>query len=187
MRAQMALLKNKLENEALVNDKLLRSSMKDKLKKVRQQSTVTYVAAAATAVLVPGLVQSWGISIWLAAYIFVIMAVSVIFTLYYHRGLNSNIMNGSMVEVAKRMRKLHRDYKNWRYIGYPMGIIFVVWMFLEFCSLAKGLSRQECIGAAVGVLVGAVVGGVIGYLRSKQTMNSIEELIKDAEEFENNH
>lgn len=185
MRSQMALLKNKLDSETIVTNKLIRSAMKDKVKRIRREGHVTYIAAIALTLCMPGMIKEFGISWWLAGYTVLMMAVSAFFTYYYNRGLSPNLMNGNMVDVAKRMRRLRRDYKNWRYIGYPMALAWVVWMFAEL-SLAHGISRAECIGAAIGVVVGALVGGFIGHRRSQQTMSCIEEIIHDAEEFDNN-
>lgn len=181
LRSQMAVLKDKLSREEIVSERLLRQTMKGHVRFINSQAWVSGAACVAVILMMPGLSQEFGLSIWLVIFTAVMMLFSMGATIFYHRGVSPDMMNGNLLQVAKRMRKLKNDYKNWKYIGYPMAAIWFVWFSAEIV-LTSAVNRTMAMSLLSGLLVGGIAGVIIGLKMQKKTLSTIDEIISQIEE-----
>lgn len=181
LRSQMAVLKDKLSREEIVSERLLRQAMKGHVRFVNSQAWVSGAACVAVILMMPGLSQEFGLSIWLVIFTAVMMLFSMGATIFYHRGVSPDMMNGNLLQVAKRMRKLKNDYKNWKYIGYPMAAIWFVWFSAEIV-LTSAVNRTMAMSLLSGLLVGGIAGVVIGLKMQNKTISTIDEIISQIED-----
>lgn len=181
LRSQMAVLKDKLSREEIVSERLLRQTMKGHVRFINSQAWVSGAACVAVILMMPGLSQEFGLSIWLVIFTAVMMLFSMGATIFYHRGVSPDMMNGNLLQVAKRMRKLKNDYKNWKYIGYPMAAIWSVWFSAEIV-LTSAVNRTMAMSLLSGLLVGGIAGVIIGLKMQKKTLTTIDEIISQIED-----
>lgn len=181
LRSQMAVLKDKLSREEIVSERLLRQTMKGHVRFINSQVWVSGAACVAVILMMPGLSQEFGLSIWLVIFTAVMMLFSMGATIFYHRGVSPDMMNGNLLQVAKRMRKLKNDYKNWKYIGYPMAAIWFVWFSAEIV-LTSAVNRTMAMSLLSGLLVGGIAGVIIGLKMQKKTLSTIDEIISQIED-----
>lgn len=180
MRAQMALLKEKIDKEVIVNDNLMRQAMKHNVRFLNGQAWIGVVAALAVMLVMPEIAQAYCLSGWFLAYTELTMLVCMFFTWFYHRGVSTDMMNGNLIDVAKRMRKMKKDYCNWKYVGYPMMVIWLGWFVTEVLVKMPG-NRTMVMSLVTGLIVGTVVGGIIGTKMQKKTISSIDEIVNQIE------
>lgn len=185
MRQQLALLKGKLDNEALVNDRLIRNSMKDKIRFINYQAFVSILASILVIAMLPNLKSQFDLSWGFVGYSVLMMAVCVLFTWLYHRGVNPDLMNGNLVEAASRMRQLKQDYRNWKFIGYPMLAVWVAWFAVDLLAANSGADSETVYGIIAGLGVGLLLGGIVGLKMRHKVESSIDEIIDQASELEN--
>lgn len=181
LRSQMAVLKDKLSREEIVSERLLRQTMKGHVRFINSQAWVSGAACVAVILMMPGLSHEFGLSIWLVIFTAVMMLFSMGATIFYHRGVSPDMMNGNLLQVAKRMRKLKNDYKNWKYIGYPMAAIWFVWFSAEIV-LTSAVNRTMAMSLLSGLLVGGIAGVIIGLKMQKKTLSTIDEIISQIED-----
>ena len=179
MRAQLALLKNKLDKEEIVNDRLLRETMKQKIDFINHKAFYNTSSSVIVIILAVVLFPLYGLSWWLVGYTVLMMLVCMLFTWIDHRGFTPDLMNGDLLTAAKRMRKLKKDYQDWRYIGYPMVVVWAVWLVWEL--LSRMTDRVMARGMVVGLIVGLVIGGLIGLKMKKNTLRRVDEIIEAIE------
>lgn len=183
MRSQIAILKEKLDKEHIVNEKLLRKSMSSGLTTINRTRLITLFCAAFCLVLYPimGLVgdMSWGVVICTE----ILMIVCVIATEVMHAATNRiNLATANLREVATTLAKLKKDYNWW--LLYATPVIIVPW-FIYFMYDYSRVHEMSTLATVVATVFFAICGGVglaIGYHYHKKLVDACDEIIKQIEE-----
>lgn len=181
LRAQMAVLKDKLSREEIVSERLLRQTMKGHVRFINSQAWIGSIACLFVIGMMPELSEQFGLSLWLVIYTTAMMLFSMGATLFEHRGVSPDMMNGNLLDVAKRMRKLKKDYQNWKYIGYPMVAVWFIWFSAEIV-VNSHVNRNMAISLLSGLLAGGIIGVFLGFKMQKKTISTIDEIISQIEE-----
>lgn len=181
MREQLSLLKEKLAKEEIVNDRLMRQTMQGTVKQIHQRVWLSSIFLLFFMLFIPKYIGNYGMSTYLLAYSELILAVTLIHTWYTHRGVKPDMMNGNLLEVSKRMRKLKDDYRKWHFISYPMVAIFLAWFGWEFVKANMVNDRNLTIALFSGLIVGSICGGIAGHISQKKLIRSIDDIISQIE------
>lgn len=176
----MALLKGKLENEEIVNDRLLRDAMRTKFETVNRQAKWS-IACGIFVILVMFLDfhPIMGYSLLFCIITSLYMAVCVFFTWYYHKDVRPDALNGDLLSVARTMKKLKDNYQLWLKVGVPPVIPWMAYFIYE--SLRVSNSDVSGIYIIICGIVGGVIGGVIGYRMHRKVVNTCDEIINSIE------
>ena len=121
MKEQMALLKETLRQEQIVNDKLLREAMRGKVRSIHRRAWI--VGACALYVCTFGIwsFHELGLSWWFIGATVVMMIYSVVKTIIMHRRLGVNrVMTDDLRTVAHAAKRLKEDYIRALYGGMAM-------------------------------------------------------------------
>ena len=185
MRNQIAILKNKLNEQEIVSDRLLRETMKTKVKTLNSLEYRSLVCGfVAMLMYLPmhylvGL--SWPFCITTSA----MMLFCVIATHYIYHPLNkTDLMSDDMATVAQIMARFRRQNTFWiRYITPTLIIPWLLWAVYEFAQ-ANGVDLFSPLGAIVALplLIGAVIGGIIGFAWHRKAQSTALDIIKQIEE-----
>ena len=161
MRQQMTMLKNKLNQQEIVNDRLIRHSMK---KTAGNISRRYYFIMALCLLMIPysywAFVKLNGFSIPFWIFTCIVMLVSFGGTFYNSRKLNdSNMMTNNLVDVRRRMASGKKFDANWLFLGIPLAIVFLGWFMYESYlihgeAFSNGLFWAGCIGGVIGAIWG---------------------------------
>ena len=133
MRQQMNTLKKKLEQQEIVNDRVIRHSMK---KTAGNISRRYYFIMVLCLLMIPysywAFVKLNGFSIPFWIFTCVVMLVSFGGTFYNSRKLSdSNMMTNNLVDVRRRMASGKKFDANWLFLGIPLAIVFLGWFMYE--------------------------------------------------------
>ena len=161
MRQQMTTLKNKLNQQEIVNDRFIRHSM---AKTAGNISRRYYFIMAVCLLMIPysywAFVMLNGFSIPFWIFTCITMLVSFGGTFYNSRKLSdSNMMTNNLVDVRRRMACAKKFDANWLLIGIPLAIVFLGWFMYEAYLLHpnaffNGLFWAGCIGGVIGAIWG---------------------------------
>ena len=181
MRAQMALLKEKLDKEEILTDNLLKQAMTGKMSTINR---VKWIGLFSTIfVLTFGNVSWYGIGMPMRFLIgtSIIMVVCVVATWIIHAKMDEqDIMNGNLLEVAKNAKKLKMQYIQWQRIGWPVIVVWLSWFFYELMSLDK--DKEYLWGLLIACVIGGIIGGIWGHMMNRKVMKACDDLIKQIEE-----
>ena len=181
MRAQMALLKEKLDKEEILTDNLLKQAMTGKLSTINRYKWITLFAGIFA--LTFGNI-SWyniGLPIRLLVGTSILMVVSVVATWIIHAKMDErDIMDGNLLEVAKNAKKLKKQYITWQRIGYPVIIVWLAWFGYEVMSLNQ--DKEYLVGLLIACAIGGMIGGIWGHMMNRKVMKACDELIRQIEE-----
>ena len=179
MRQQIALLKAKLENETIITDKMIRSTIKQKMEKINGNTIFSYIACLF--VITFGSAVLYDIS---HSYLFIIVTIvymltCAIATFLIHRNVRKDDVNGDLFTVAQKMKKVKKQYHDWIYFALPTVILWFGWL----CWLIYQRNPESTdYYMIIGLVVGGVAGGFIGRKMNKRVINTCDEIINQIEE-----
>ncbi|MBP5711589.1 MAG: hypothetical protein J6W77_01125 [Prevotella sp.] len=174
MRQQMNILKKKLEQQEIMNERVIRNSMK---KTVSSINLRYYIIMALCLFIIPygywAFVQISGLSLafWIGTCILMLICAGA--TFYNGKDLrDSGLMRNNLIDVRKKVARAKKFDSNWLFFGIPMIILWFGWFVWEIDQ--KGL----LIGGAVGGIIGLLIGLRIHY----KTQRNYHEIIDQIEE-----
>ena len=115
----MAILKDKLENQTIVNDRFIRRSIKRGVSTINKRYLVIGIIALA---LIPygywAFVMMGGLSValWLASCVMMLLVVG--FMIYNSQDIrDSSLMNNNLLDVKRKVALAKKRDANWLWIG----------------------------------------------------------------------
>ena len=182
MRQQMAILKDKLENQTIVNDRFIRRSIKRGVSTINRRYLVIGIIALA---MIPygywAFVMLGGLSValWLASCLMMLIVVG--FMIYNSRDMRDNaLMSGNLLEVKRKVTQAQKRDANWLWFGIPMALAWGAWAVYEM-SQKMGDNEYIVPCCIVGVLVGALIGLKV-HFKTQSRFNEIIEQIEDLQD-----
>ena len=182
MRAQIALLKEKLDKETIVSDKLLRDTMRHKARNINTNAWISVAASIFVMIWAVVYIPKEGFSWWFAGATVLMMLVCDFFTWKYHKDVNAKTMSGDLLTVAKVMKRLRDNYKKWLKYSIAMISVWFVWLSIEFCIQLD--DWRIAVVVIIALLIGLAIGGFIGLKMHNSVIRNAEEIIEQIEEGE---
>ena len=185
MRQQMETLKKKLEQQEIVNDRILRQSMK---KTANSISVRYYIVMAIGLLMVPYsyfvFYENLGLSLAFSIASGILMLICVGATYYNNLNLsNSNLMRENLLDVRRRIARAKKFDANWLFFGIPAIIVWLAWLGYEFYQKDAETAKLMIIGAVVGGTIGAIIGFTMHFKPQRQYQEIIDQ-IEDIEAME---
>ena len=186
MRRQMAILQEKLHNEAIVNERLLRESMKHNYASINRylvlESTIfmpIIVFAFPFIALVFHL--SWGPVIA----IILLCLASVIFDYKVSHIKDEAFMTDDLIPTALRLQRAKRLSALQMLVSLPLTLLWFVWYIIDFFQ-SINYDSEILTSVAWGGLTGGCIGLVCGlifaiqlYHKQQKTRHQVIDQIND--------
>lgn len=168
MRRQMAILQEKLHNETIVNDRLLRESMKHNYSSINR-----YLSVEAT-ILMPIIIiffpifplifhLSWGPVIA----IILLCLADAIFDYKVNHIKDEAFMGDNLIPTALRLQRAKRLSTLQMMISMPMILLLLGWFFFDFFQ-SINYEDELLTSAAWGGIIGGSIGTICGIIFSFQ-------------------
>ena len=179
MRQQMTTLKNKLNQQEIINDRLIRRSMKNEVNTITRRY---YIIMALGLFMIPYgywcFVKLCGLSLffWIVSSIFMLVCVGA--TLYTLCKINdSNLMNRNLVEARKKVASAKKFEANWLFFGIPAVVLWLGWFLYETYQLHGGaFSNGLFWGGCIGGIIGAICGLSMNFKTQRQYQDIIDQI-----------
>ena len=180
MRQQMTTLKNKLDQQEIVSDRLVRRSMKNEVNNITRRYNIIMAIAL---LMVPYgywcFVKLAGLSIffWIVTSIFMLICAGA--TFYNSRKISDpELMSHSLVEARKKVASAKKFDADWLKFGIPALILWFSWfmyeVYLQNHDFANGLFWGGCVGV--------VIGSILGFKFHFRTQGQYQEIIDQIED-----
>jgi len=184
MQQQMQQLRDKLDNQKIVNDRMLQRAYSRRLDDLRRHARVPLIAALA-AVCGSGAFLNAGFSLPFVIVTLVMILGALAVVLLTNRLLPQ--MDSSLVEAGERLVRFRKAYSCWNRVSFPILGVWMVWLFYEFLTRVLRGETAELALPLVCTLIAAVGVGLIVGLRirgkildgTKELLDQIEELKKE--------
>lgn len=193
MRKQLDILKNKLDNQTLINDKLIRQSMLNKMSFMKKYTWVSFLVLLFIYYGYNEVRILFNMSWWFYGFTVLVMTFTVCFDAYINHVNKKEFLNGDLIAASLQMQRMKKLRKKSLLYGFFFTTIWVSWLFIELyngSSAANGGTNTSLFyGAMVGGGVGLVIGMAISisiYLRMQRInsdiISQIDELTKDTKD-----
>lgn len=182
MQEQLQALKSKLNEQRIVNDRVLRNSYRNGLRRLNLKSNVPIFAAFAFFLISPAMVNI-GLSWYFIGFTIFIMLAAVVATFITKTHLPR--MDKDLVSMTKELTTFRKINADWYKVGVPVLVIWLGWMTYE--AIYKiGLSGEAMYPFLGGVVIGLVIGGFLGFKNRKDILDGTDELLEQIDELVNN-
>ena len=178
LRKQLTLLNNKLEKQEIVNDKLIRNSLKNKISNINRTGIVLCaLVVIATPIIAFNYAHYLNFSLALNIFTCAFMAIALIYTIWSHWGLNNDLLNGDLITASSQILRTRRLYKRWSYFSYPWLIVWLCWNGWEVYTK---IDNQEILhGIIIGGIIGLIIGGIWGLRLRNKIYRNIDAMLEE--------
>ena len=179
MRQQMTTLKNKLNQQEIVNDRLIRRSMRNEVNSITRRYNIIMAIGI---LMVPYgywcFVKLVGLSVffWIATSIFMLICAGA--TFYNSRKISDpGLMSHSLVEARKKVASAKKFESNWLLFGIPAVILWMGWFFYETYQIQGGdFYNGFFLGGCIGGIIGAIIGIKLHFKTQRQYQDVIDQI-----------
>ena len=179
MRQQMTTLKNKLNQQEIINDRLMRRSMRNEVNTITRRY---YIIMAIGLFMVPYgywcFVKLCGLSLffWIVTSIFMLICAGA--TYYTCRKINDpNMMNRNLVEARRKVASAKKFEANWLFFGIPAVVLWLSWFLYETYQINGGAySNGFFWGGCIGGIIGAICGLSLNFKTQRQYQDIIDQI-----------
>jgi hypothetical protein len=180
MKQQMLLLKKKLEQQKIVNDKMLRSAMKKKLYGLNKKAGIMFIIGIFIAIGAPGYFTLVGFTPLFCAATILMLLFSAFKTFQYHKKLwRLNLSESNLIELAEELTLLRTRYERWYRFAWCMIIPWGALMAYE----ATKIFGEELVWYIGGSAIGLIIGGLTGTRINNNMIRRTDELLEQIEEY----
>ena len=184
MRQQMAILKNKLDDQTIVNDRLIRRAVKNSVSTINKRYLVISIIAFA---MIPygywAFVKLNGLSIPLWIAMSVLMLAVIGFCIYNgHEMRKNDFVSDNLLDTKRKTLKAQKRDAMWPYFGIPVAIGWAAWVGWEMTQKLEGDFLKYFIPwFIICVTAGALIGLKV-HFKTQRHFRDILEQIEDVED-----
>lgn len=176
MRNQINLLKHKLDTQAIIGSRLLKESMKSRLRDINGRMWLSVAVCIAAIALCSLLFVRMQFSPVFVAVTDIMLVFSGAMSVFYHRKLlRERFLEDSLLDAANELQLLKKRYGNWMRYAFPGIVAWFVWLVAE----SYGHLGELALPFSTGALTGGVLGGWFGARSNRETVRKTEELLEE--------
>lgn len=185
MRAQIGLLKQRLDQQTIVNDIHIRNSMKSKISDLNRTVLGTIFLGIFAVIFAPTTFYINGCSLAFIIATAVMLAVCLGLTVVQkiNLGKMTDLSQYNLIETAEKLSKVRTHYKEWYKIAIPMIVVWGGWMIYEMVEVL-GVESPKAIGFYCGAGVGLIIGGIIGIRINRKVIQQSNEVLAHINELQ---
>ena len=180
MQQQMQQLREKLNKEQIINERLLQKSCRQTVDRLKFKSNLPIVFAI-IAILCSPAYLSFGLSPWFLILTCVLMLVSIVATILTNRHIPQ--MDKDLVTATSELTRYKKIHAEWLKYSIPALIVWLgclIWDFLR----NQTISKVEFYGFIAGISTGLILGILLGLKIRRDQLNAADELISQIEELQ---
>ena len=184
MKEQLSLLIKKLDKETIVNERMIRRSMKEKADRLNRRLIVEIIVCLIMIPFVICVLPNFSkVSMPFCIFSAGIFVLAILYNFYmYIRFRPQNFIEGNMIEVRKDTLNFKRHTLRWTYcIGIPFLVVYIAWFVYEKMQYYQGEILKIVL---VSALIGFLIGGAIGINIFLKDLRTTDEILMQIEELE---
>ena len=182
MQQQMKQLREKLESQKIINERILRKSCGRTIDRLRFKSNVPVFAGAVGLALIPFL-HRHGFSDLFLIVTGVWMVVGISATLITKQFIPN--LDKDLVSATTELTKFRRINADWIKYGLPALFVWLGVLIWDVVSHHM-FSGSELYGFIVGASVGLVIGLILGLKNRRDILNASDDLLSQIEDLKRN-
>lgn len=186
MRQQMETLKKKLEKQEIINDRIIRKTLKRNVVNINRRY---YILSTLCLLMIPygywAFVHLGGMSIGFWAASSILMLIAFVYTYYTGRNLrNNDLLNDDLLVARQKIAHAMKLDHDWLKIGLPLVILWIGYFCYESFRIMELLNDGLTL-CYLGVFCGAI-GVAIGLRIHFKTQRQYQDVIDQIEDLMEN-
>ena len=184
MRQQMAVLKEKLEKQEIINDQLMRNTIGTKLRKLKVEQRRKIIFIILGLIYIPAILYYLlHTDLWFIIFTVAFFAGAGLYDTYYTWGINAeDLQNKRLLETRERIIVMKRMNARWLWFSIPFVAVWFVLFMWQIYTHESAFPTDSAMPMVIGAVVGSVIGGLIGMTKYKKQQRRASELIEEIEE-----
>lgn len=178
MQQQLQQLKDKLNSQKIVNERILRKSCSVTASRLRFKSNVPILFGVAAILMSPSLL-TLGVSVPFVIFNIALMLFCIVATILTNRHIPS--VDSDMVTAAEGLRKYKKIHADWIKFGLPMAFIWIGLLVWETVRHGE-LEGPALYGFLTGVAIGIALGLIVGFKLRRDQLDAADELLHQLQE-----
>ena len=178
MQEQMQQLRDKLDSQKIVNERILKKSCSQTASRLRFKANLPNLFGAAAMLMVPAL-REFGVSMGFIIFTWVLMLVCIVATILTNRHIPQ--MDRDLVTATQELTRFKKIHAEWIKFNIPMIIVwvgFLCWDLFRNGEIDPALRYSFMAGIGAGILL----GGIVGFKMRRDQLNAADELLDQIEE-----
>lgn len=184
IKQQWQLLHDKLESQAIINDRLIRHIINSNARSINRDGLFVTIMAALAMPYCSWLLLWLHMSVAFTIITVIFLLAALCYNIYTHRHVKpAKLAQSSLAEVTCRVARMKMLYARWLRFSIPFIICWLAWFAYEIMTIA-GMSHDERIGILVGGAIGGAIGAALGisvYRRTQHLANEILDQVRDCQ------
>lgn len=164
LRQQMSILKDKLDKQEIVNGRLMRQAMSNKLSWIKKYIWFEIAILPPLLLLFAGIHYSMQLSWWLYAFLALGLIIDVIADYRINKIDKNELLSGNLVDAGRKLVLMKRQRAIAFGISMPLVVVWLIWFLYELLHSSHVATTEMARGLAAGGFVGGIIGGVIGFV-----------------------
>jgi len=183
MQQQLRQMKEKLEGENIINDKLLRNAYRKTLGSLQRKALRQTIIEVIAMLLCLNLLRM-GFSIPFVIATEIMLAFCLIATIVINNRLPK--MDTDLVTAAKGIVRFRKGYANWLWVGIPLLTVWMGGMCYEIMR-NQTFPSEARVPMFIGLGVGLVIGGALGLMMRHNILSKSDETIAQIRDLTNDN
>jgi len=187
LRQQMNVLKEKLDAQEIVNDRLVAKSMRKEMSWIKKYIYVQFALIPFVALIWVGVKYILGLSWWNYSFLMLVCVISVYvdYVINVKALSNADYHKNNLIETARKLVKMKRQRTIQMIVEILLLILWLIWTILEVNSAqstATGLRQSLLQGGIIGGYIGGVIGIIVAFVifyKMQRTNDRMIEQIDD--------
>lgn len=180
MREQLASLKKRLENQEIVNEKILREAMSRKLSIIHRRAMALCVACIICIPAVLSTTHNLGCSMAFACVTVALILVGIVAQFLTHYRIGRDTLSGDLITTYNEVARMKRIYQRWLYFSMPLLVAWLGWGAYEVYTNVSQ-DESQLYAAITGSVVGLVLGLIFGLRQHRENIRTAKEIMQQIE------
>lgn len=194
MREQMQMLHNKIDNQEIINDDMIRRTVKSKMSWIKKYVYLQFFALPFIALVWFGIHHTFNVSLYNYAFMVIMCIIDAIWD--YRINVASlkveNVAAFSLTDTLKKLTEMKQMRSKSFAIMTPLLILWFAWTLIEMRQTISTVDAPEhsvinpLYGGFAGAIIGIPVGLYAAFRIYRKMQRTNEDLIKQLNEFTDN-
>lgn len=181
LKQEMAELKRNLDKEQIVNDRLLRTVMRQKASWLNRFVTVEFITLPLLYLMFVGICAFFHISQWYAFSLLILSVLDVAADMRTFRISPKVFSTCSLLEVRKLLIKQKKERFIHVCIALPLAIVWIMLFSYAVFKATSPLAEDHALNfaGAIGGIIGAIIGAVVVIVIYRKAQRTNDNLLSD--------